>query len=84
MKNIFDNNANVTISGYSLNSIADCANIDTSQLLGSVNNVLYCADCKTLDESDLYYLAQSAISIIASINALRDTIESEYKTSQQH
>lgn len=84
MKKTFDNQTNVTISGFDLNNIADFADIDTTQLIGSVDNILYCAERNTIDYNDLYYLAHSAIRVVSCINALRDTIKSTYKNANNN
>lgn len=84
MKKTFDNLTNVTISGFDLNNIADYADIDTTQLIGSVDNILYCAERNTIDHDDLYYLAHSAIRVVSSINALRDTIKSAYESANNN
>lgn len=59
-----------------LNTIKDYArNIGEQELITSTQNVIYCYERSTLDESDIYNLMRDVLAVVSNIYTLRNTIE---------
>lgn len=84
MKKTFDNQTNVTISGFDLNNIADFADIDTAALIINTSNIIEEAELNgTFDETHSN-LAVTVIKLCSGLQLLNTAITNTYKNANNN